>query len=146
MINKEGKDVPVDQLTADTYKVPAGEERLYHALIEVRQFNRTTGAKQSRPRVQKFNRKMWPKVSENLRTLGYTITILYDPTEWIARHGASVAERKAKSEAAKEAAMAQKIAEMVEKQVAERLAAMEAKKPAAKKTTKKASEESAPKE
>ena len=39
MINKLGKDVAVGELTPDTYKVPAGEERLYHCIIEVVQYD-----------------------------------------------------------------------------------------------------------
>ena len=138
MITKDGRDVAIEQLTPENYIVPKGEERFYHCVIEVRQFSRTTGQKQSHPRVQKFNRKIWEKsVRDNLIKQGYTITVLWNPNEWIKAHAEQKAQAVAVSKAAKEAEIQARINDAVAKAVAEALAAQKAAKPT-KKATKKA--------
>lgn len=132
----EGRDVPVEGLTAENYIVPKGEERFYHAVIEVVQFDPKTGKKLSKPRVQKFGRKTWEGgVRESLRKQGYTITVLHNPVEWEAKQKAA-AEAKAKEEAEarakaeKEAFDAAVEAEVKKRLAAEKKAAKEAKKAA----------------
>lgn len=139
MITKDGRDVAIEQLTPENYLVPKGEERFYHCLIEVKQFSRTTGAKLSRPRVQKFNRKMFERVvRDNLTKAGWTITILWNPTQWLKDNAQAVAAKKAASKAAKEAEIQSRIDDAVAKAVAEALAAQKAAKPARKASAKKA--------
>ena len=139
MITKDGRDVAIEQLTPENYLVPKGEERFYHCLIEVKQFSRTTGAKLSRPRVQKFNRKMFERVvRDNLTKAGWTITILWNPTQWLKDNAQAVAAKKASSKAAKEAEIQSRIDDAVAKAVAEALAAQKAAKPARKASAKKA--------
>ena len=119
MITKDGKDVAIEMLTPENYKVPAGEERLYHCVIEQKKFHSTTGVKLSKPRVQKFNRKIYERVVEsNLRKMGYTITILYDPTEWIKAHELKVAQSRAQKAADKEAAIQARIDKAVKEALA----------------------------
>lgn len=132
----EGRDVTVEGLTAANYKVPKGEERFYHAVIEVVQFDPKTGKKLSKPRVQKFGRKTWEGgVRESLRKQGYTITILHNPVEWEAKQKAA-AEAKAKADAeAKAKAEKEAFDAAVEAKVKERLAA---EKKAAEKAAKEA--------
>lgn len=170
MLNKFGKDVALDALTPDTYLVPKGEERCYHLIQEVVQYDQKTGAKISRPRLQKYGRKAFDSVVRSaLIKQGYQFTILHDPKAYDAkladRKAAAEAEAKAKAEAeakakaeaekkaAEEKAAAEKKAfeEAVAAEVAKRLA--EAKKEAAeaekkaedaetpKKSTKKAEKE-----
>lgn len=118
----QGRDVPVEGLTAENYKVPKGEERFFHAVIEVIQFDPKTGKKLSKPRVQKFGRKAWEGgVKANLLKQGYKITILHDPKDYDAK----LAEQKAAAEAAK--------AEEAAKKAAEAKAALEAEEAAKKK-------------
>lgn len=118
MITKSGKDVSLEALTPGEYIVPKGEERFYHCLIEVKQFSRTTGVKQSRPRLQKFGLKAFRKdVRENLTKQGYTITVLHDPSEWVKAHAQKVAETKEAGKAAKEAEMQAKIDAAVAKAI-----------------------------
>lgn len=139
MITKDGRDVAIEQLTPENYLVPKGEERFYHCLIEVKQFSRTTGAKLSRPRVQKFNRKMFERVvRDSLTKAGWTITILWNPTQWLKDNAQAVAAKKAASKAAKEAEIQSRIDDAVAKAVAEALAAQKAAKPAKKASAKKA--------
>lgn len=136
MITKDGRDVAIEQLTPENYIVPKGEERLYHCVIEVRQFSRTTGKKQSHPRVQKFNRKIYEKsVRDSLIKQGYTITVLWNPNEWIKAHAEQKAQSVAAHKAAKEADMQAKI----DAAVAKALEAYKAEEKAAKakKSTKK---------
>lgn len=123
MITKDGRDTPIEKLTPENYIVPQGEERHYHCVIEVRQFDPRTGAKLSKPRVQKFGAKMWNShVRESLIKEGYTITVLHDPTEWVKKFKAVAAEkRKAKAKADEE-----KFNKAVEDKVAEILAKMQA--------------------
>ena len=95
MITKDGRDTPIEKLTADNYIVPKGEERDYHAVIEVVQFDQKTGKRLSRPRVQKFSKKIFEAhVLNNLRKQGYTVTILHDPNEWIKEQAAKAEQEK----------------------------------------------------
>ncbi len=121
MITKDGRDLPIEQLNAENYLVPKGEERFYHAVIEVKQFDGKTGKRLSRPRVQKFGKKMFEAhVAASLRKQGYEITILHDPNEWLKQHQAEQAQAaKAKAEAEK-----QKFEAAVAAEVARQLAAM----------------------
>ena len=101
MITKDGRDLPIEKLTAENYIVPKGEEKDYHAVIEVRQFDQKTGRRLSTPRVQKFGRKAFEShILASLRKQGYDITILHDPNDWIKANQAKLAEQaKAKAEA-----------------------------------------------
>ena len=105
MITKDGRDLPVEKLTAENYVVPKGEEKVYHALIEVTQFDQKTGKKLSRGRVQKFGRKIFESsVRASLVKQGYEIVILHDPTEWLKEQaGKAAAKAKADAEAKKKA-------------------------------------------
>ena len=105
MITRDGRDTPIDRLTAENYIVPKGEERAYHCVIEVVQFDPKTGRRISKPRVQKFGRKIFERsVQSSLQKQGYTITILHDPNEWIkANKEKAEANAKAAAEAKKKA-------------------------------------------
>lgn len=128
MITKDGRDTPIEKLTPDNYIVPKGEERAYHAVIEVVQYDPKTGKKLSKPRVQKFGKKSFEAtIQASLRKQGYTVTILHDPNTWIAEQKEKAAakakadaEAKAKAEkekfdAAVAAAVAKALAEQAEK-------------------------------
>lgn len=120
MITKDGRDTPIEKLTAENYIVPKGEEKDYHAIIEVRQFDPKTGERLSKPRVQKFGKKIFEAhVFDSLRKQGYTVTILHDPNVWLREQAEKAeqqvkeqAEAKAKEEQAKiDAAVAKALAE-----------------------------------
>ncbi len=111
MIVKNGRDLPVEQVTAENYIVPGGEKLAYHVKIEVKQFNAKTGEKISRARIQKFGQKAWEGiVRDSLKKQGYSIEVLHDPTEWQAlvrargeqnaRNAEIAAKKKAEEEAA----------------------------------------------
>ena len=133
MITKDGRDTPIEKLTADNYIVPKGEEKDYHAVIEVVQFDQKTGKRISKPRVQKFGKKIFEAhVLNNLRKQGYTVTILHDPNAWIKEQAAK-AEQQAKERANAKAKAEQErfdaaVAAAVAKVLAEREQA-EPKKP-----------------
>ena len=125
MITKDGRDTPLEKLTPENYIVPQGEERFYHAVIEVVQYDQKTGKKLSKPRVQKFGKKMFESsVQASLRKQGYTVTILHDPTAWIAEQQAKAAAKaKADAEAQKKAEQEKfdaAVAEAVAKELAKR--------------------------
>ena len=131
MITKDGRDLPIEKLTPENYIVPKGEEKDYHAVIEVRQFDSKTGARLSKPRIQKFNKKIFEThVAESLRKQGYTITILHDPNDWIKAQQAKAAEQakeraaaeKAKFDSAVDAAVSEKLDAAVAAAVAKALA------------------------
>ena len=86
------KDVPIVEVTPENYIVPKGEEDTYHCKIEQTQFNPRNGKRLSRPRIQKFEAKMYPSVARNLRQQGWDIEVLYDPTEFIAEREAKRAQ------------------------------------------------------
>lgn len=77
------KDVSLLEVTAENYIVPRGEEDTYHCRIEQTQFNPRNGKRISRPRIQKFNAKMYPSIARNLRQQGWDIDVLYDPTDFL---------------------------------------------------------------
>ena len=96
------KDVPILEVTAANYIVPQGEEGSYHCRIEQQQFNPQDGRRLSRPRIQKFEPKSWPAVKRNLLQQGWTIDVLYDPTDYL---------NKLKEQAQQTAAERQRLAE-----------------------------------
>ena len=147
MITKDGRDTPLVKLTPELYIVPKGEERFYHVLIEMRSFDPKTGTRLSRPRVQKFGKKIFDAhVRESLTKQGYTLVILHDPTEWLAKSreeaaAKAKADAEAKAKAEKEQFDAAVAAE-VEKQVGAAVEAAVAKAlAAAKKETKSKKDE-----
>ena len=128
MITKDGRDTPIEKLTADNYIVPKGEEKSYHAIIEVVQYDPKTGKKLSKPRVQKFGKKQFEtNVLNSLRKQGYTITILHDPNEWIKAQQEQAAKAKAEQAAAKAKADQEKFDAAVAAAVAKALAEQAAK-------------------
>ena len=114
MIAKNGRDLPIEQITSENYVVPSGEEHVYHVKIEVKQFNSKTGERISRPRIQKFGMKTWESsVRDSLRKQGYTMEILHDPNTWIAENIAQIESLKAqKRESEKAALKAEILAEL----------------------------------
>ena len=146
MITKDGREVALENLTADQYIVPKGEERLYHCVIEVTNFDRKTGKRLSKPRIQKFGRKMFDAhIYHSLTQQGYDVKILHDPTKWIAEHKAEVAaSRKAKAEA-DAAAQQKKFDDAVAAAVAKALAEKEAADAAAAAAKEKAEADAAEK-
>lgn len=76
----------IENITPDNYIVPKGEERSYHCKIEVMEYDRKTGKKVSKPRIQKFGQKMFESfIYSNLKKQGYIVTILHDPKEWLKK-------------------------------------------------------------
>ena len=109
MITKDGRDTPIEKLTAENYIVPKGEEKDYHAVIEVVQFDQKTGKRISQPRVQKFGKKIFEAhVLNSLRKQGYTVTILHDPNAWLKEQAAKAEQAKAEAEAKAKALAEQK--------------------------------------
>ena len=93
----------IEKITPENYNVPKGEERSYHCIIEVVDYDRKTGKKVSRPRIQKFGQKMFEAhIYSSLKKQGYTVTILHDPKKWIAEQK-EIAEKKAAERAAAKA-------------------------------------------
>lgn len=132
MITKEGRDLPIEKLTPENYIVPKGEERFYHVVIEVEQFDQKTGKRLSRPRVQKFGKKMFEAhILASLRKQGYKVTVLHNPNEWLKDYQAKAtqaakeqAEAKAKAEQERfDAAVAAAVAKaLAEREAAEKAA------------------------
>lgn len=77
------KDVTILEVTKDNYIVPQGEENTYHCKIEQTQFNPRNGKRMSKPRIQKFDAKMFPSLQRTLKQQGWDIEILYDPTDYL---------------------------------------------------------------
>lgn len=110
------------ELTPENYKVPKGEERSYHCVIECVEFDRKSGKRLSVPRIQKFGAKMFEAhVYSSLKKQGYNVTILHDPKKWLKEHEA---EQKAQAEA-KKAAEKEAFEKAVQAEVAKQVAAMQ---------------------
>lgn len=118
---KEGneKDVAITEVNAENYIVPSNERHLYHCIIEVRKFDSETGKRLSRPRVQKFDRKVYESgLVQNLKRQGYTIEVLHNPNEYLAE------QRELQRQKAEERATA--LAEAKAKKAAEEQARIDA--------------------
>lgn len=125
MITKDGRDIAIENLTPENYKVPKGEEMVYHCVIEVVQYDAKTGKKLSRPRVQKFGKKMFETVvRDSLLKQGYEIKVLYNPNEYIKKQ----AEAARQSRVEKQKAEQEKFDAAVAAAVAKALAAEKKKK------------------
>lgn len=85
---------PLDNVTADNYKVPQGEEGIFHVVLEVKEFDRKTGERTSVPRVQKFGVNAFETAFPNLKRLGYDVRVVYDPTDWLAQQAEEAEERE----------------------------------------------------
>lgn len=126
MITKDGRDTPIEKLTAENYIVPKGEEKDYHAVIEVVQYDPKTGKKLSKPRVQKFGKKIFEThVADSLRKQGYTVTILHDPNAWLKEQAAKREQAAKEAAAAKAKADQEKFDAAVAAAVSKALAAKE---------------------
>lgn len=110
MRTKANRKVSIEKLDASNYEVPAGEERYYHARIEVKKFDANTGQRQSIPRVQKFGSKGFKVVQKNLKKQGYTIDILHDPTKWLEENKKVAEQTALERSQAKQAAANEKAA------------------------------------
>lgn len=77
------RDVSILDVTPENYIVPKGEEGTFHCRIEQTQFNPRNGKRQSRPRIQKFDAKMYPSILRNLKLQGWDVEVLHDPTEFL---------------------------------------------------------------
>ena len=131
MITKDGRDTPIEKLTPDNYVVPNGEEMSYHAVIEVVQYDPKTGKKLSKPRVQKFGKKMFEThVLNSLKKQGYTVTVLYDPNVWIKEQQAKAAQSRAAKAKAEQEKFDAAVAAAVAKELAKMQAAKEQAEPA----------------
>lgn len=89
------KDVDLSQVTKENYIVSETEKGFYHVVMEVKQYDPKTGAKISVPRLQKFNAPTFKKLRDNFERQGYTMNILYDPTEYIKAKGETFAQQRA---------------------------------------------------
>lgn len=98
------KDEAITKVNASNYIVPDNEKHLYHCKIEVRKFDQDTGARLSKPRIQKFGAKMFNQISHELKRQGYTIEILHDPTEHVKAEKKRAAEEAAMTAEKKRAA------------------------------------------
>lgn len=127
MITKEGRDLPIEKLTPENYIVPKGEERFYHVVIEVEQFDQKTGKRLSRPRVQKFGKKMFEAhILASLRKQGYKVTVLHNPNEWLKDYQAKAAQAAKEQAEAKAKADQERFDAAVAAAVAKALAEREA--------------------
>ena len=111
MLTKDEKDVDIIKIDADNYKVPAGEEHLYHVKIEVKKFNPDSGARMSRPRIQIFGAKEYETtVKSDLVRQGYTLDVLHNPTEWLKQQEAAKAKAAEQTAADRKKAAEEKAA------------------------------------
>lgn len=136
MKTKEGKDVSIEQITAENYVVPKGEELHFHVKLEIGQrFNPMTGERISKPTIQKFGLKEWSGlVATSLRKQGYVITVLHDPRTVIEQYKVEQA-RKAEAARIAEAERAEQEREALKKQLrAELLEELKAEMKAEKKS------------
>lgn len=103
MRTEEGqiKDVNILDVTPENFIVPKGEEDCYHCRIEVKKFNKDTGERISKPRMQVFGKKFFESFGlHNLRKQGFTVDVMHDPNKWLQENEAKLeAEKQKKAEA-----------------------------------------------
>lgn len=95
------KDVNILDVTPENFIVPKGEEDCYHCRIEVKKFNKDTGERISKPRMQVFGKKFFESFGlHNLRKQGFTVDVMHDPNKWLQENEAKLeAEKQKKAEA-----------------------------------------------
>lgn len=121
--------IEIEKLTPENYIVPKGEERSYHCIIEVVQFDSKTGKKVSRPRIQKFGKKMFEAhIYSSLKKQGYSVTILHDPNDWIKKNEEEKAKKAKELAEAKAKAEKEAFEKAVQAEVAKQLAAQNSEK------------------
>lgn len=126
MLTKDGRDTAIENLTSDNYIVPRGEEKYYHAVIEVKEFDRKTGKRLSVPRVQKFGKKIFEtSVRDTMKKQGFDIIVLHDPNKWLAKQKALAEKADAEKEEAQKKAEQEKFDAAVAAAVAKALAEKE---------------------
>lgn len=115
------KDVDILNVTAENYIVPENEKHVYHCKIERRKFNAETGARLSRPRIQKFNQKIFETlISKRLPLQGYTIEILHNPNTYLAEMEKQKRESAERTKKAQEDKMKAQIDAAVEAAIEKR--------------------------
>lgn len=80
MLTREGKNLPLTEITEENYLVEDNERGYYHCKLERKLFDGASGARLSRPFVQKFDVKGFSVLYRNLVESGYDVEVLYDPT------------------------------------------------------------------
>lgn len=136
------KDVQLTEVTKENYIVPKGEEGIYHVIQEVKEFDRKTGKRLSKPVLQKYDAKVWNQQRKALLSWGYDLIIVHDPTEYNARKTAEreqlAAEKRKAAMEAEQQRKAEERAALKAELMAELRAEMDAEQPAEKETTAKA--------
>lgn len=121
-----GELANLEKLTAATYAVPAGEEHLYHVLQETKKYDENTGQKRTKPRVQKYGKKIFESnVHSSHKKRKMSLVILHDPNEWLRENAEKVKQAQAQREERAETRKAQER----EKMKAEILAELEQVQP-----------------
>lgn len=88
------KDVRVREVTKDNYIVPQNEKHVYHCKIEIERHSQSDGGFLSTPRIQKFGKKEFETVIlKNLKLQGYSVEVLYDPTNYLKSVKAMMAQK-----------------------------------------------------
>lgn len=80
MLTREGKNLPLTEITAENYLVEDNERGFYHCRLERKLFDGATGERLSRPFIQKFDAKGFAGLYRNLVESGYDVKVLHDPT------------------------------------------------------------------
>lgn len=80
MLTREGKNLPLTEITAENYLVEDNERGFYHCRLERKLFDGATGERLSRPFIQKFDVKGFSVLYRNLVESGYDVEVLHDPT------------------------------------------------------------------
>lgn len=125
MQEKREQDYLVEKLKND-YKVPHGEEHLYHVIVEVKHFNDRTGVRESKPYVQKFGQKAFDtSVRSNLTKQGYTLTVIHDPHAWREQRAAESAQQAEQAAAEERARLKAELRAEIEAEIEAEQAAVQ---------------------
>lgn len=78
----KAKNLEGDALYGDfsNYELPDYEQGHYHVVVEGKNFSQQTGARISKPYVQKYTIEAWRAIQSGPGSLGLTMNILHDPT------------------------------------------------------------------
>lgn len=91
LTHQELKDLQYDQMNGEQefvtgnknseFEIPAVEQHLIHANIELKTFNTATGTKTSVPRLQTFYPAEFKKMEDQGAFIGYSVDIIHEPEE-----------------------------------------------------------------
>lgn len=100
MQTRDGRDLPIADMTAENYVVEEKDKGFFHIKIQRKVHDKDRQEYFYRTRIQKFGVKEWGIVQKELLKTQETLFVLYDPTDYLAKKATE--KRESKGDSAKQ--------------------------------------------